>query len=156
MRITSWRIVQTRHLSSAFSGEGAKNFPGRWNERGTPVIYTAGSLSLAVIEMLVHLGDADFLNMYMSIPVSFDDSICSQLAESNLPSDWTVDPAPLSTRAVGTKWISDGMSAVLAVPSAVVHIETIFILNPRHPDFSKITIGDAEEFRLDPRLLKTP
>lgn len=148
--------MQTRHLSSAFSGEGARDYPGRWNERGTPVIYTAGSLSLAAIEMLVHLGHADLLNMYMSIPVSFDDSICTQLALSKLPSDWADDPAPVSTRAVGAKWVSDGKSAVLAVPSAVVHVETIFMLNPRHPDFSRIKIGDAEEFHFDPRLLKTP
>jgi RES domain-containing protein len=108
------------------------------------------------MEMLVHLGYADVLHLYMSIPVSFDDSICSQLAPSHLPPDWAVDPAPSSTRAVGAKWISDEMSAVLAVPSTIVHIETIFILNPRHPDFRKITIGGAEEFRFDPRLQKTP
>lgn len=155
MKITAWRIVQARHLPIAFTGEGAQNYPGRWNLRGTPVVYTAGSLSLASLEILVHLGHAEMLHRYMCIPVSFDDSLCRQLARSDLPPDWAADPAPDSTRTLGARWVADGSSAVLAVPSAIVHIETIFILNPRHPDFRRITIGNASEFRFDPRLLKT-
>ena len=154
MKITAWRIVQACHLSHAFTGAGASYYPGRWNERGTPVIYTAGSLSLAAMEMLVHLGSAEVLNPYMSIPVSFDDGLCRQLSYSDLPSDWVADPAPRSTRAIGAKWIIEEESAVLAVPSAIVHIETVFILNPQHPDFSRIKIGDASEFRFDSRLKK--
>lgn len=152
--VTAWRIVQARHLPTAFTGEGARAYPGRWNERGIPVVYAAGSLSLAALEMLVHLGDAEILNLYMSVPVSFDESLCRQLARSDLPPDWAADPAPSSTRAVGAKWARKAESAVLAVPSAVVHVETVFILNPRHPDFSKVVIGEATEFHFDPRLLR--
>ena len=154
MRIIAWRIVQSRHFSSAFTGEGASGYPGRWNRRGTPVIYMAGSLSLAAMEMLVHIGGTDILNPYISIPVSFDKNLCRQLATSDLPNDWTNDPAPESTRALGAQWIADERSAVLAVPSAIVHIETIFIINPRHPDFPLIKIGDASDFLFDPRLKK--
>jgi len=154
VKITAWRIVQARHLPGAFTGVGARDFPGRWNERGIPVVYMAGSLSLAAMEMLVHLGHADMLNLYLSIPVRFDESFCRRLASSDLPPDWAAYPVPASTRALGTQWATDGLSAVLAVPSAIVPIETVFVLNPRHPDFSKIAIGDAGEFRFDPRLLK--
>jgi len=154
VKITAWRILQARHLPCAFTGQGARDYPGRWNKRGTPVVYTAGSLSLAAMEMLAHLGSADVLNLYMSIPIRFDDSLCRQLAIADLPADWAADPAPASTRAVGEKWANDALSAILAVPSAIIQIETVFILNPVHPDFSKIAIGDASEFRFDPRLLK--
>lgn len=153
--ITSWRIVQPRHLPTAFDGLGAGRYPGRWNERGTPIVYTACSLSLAALEMLVHLPGPNILQRYQSIPVSFDEALCRQLSPKDLPPDWAYDPAPLSTRALGTQWIADASSVVLAVPSAVVPIETIFLLNPRHPDFPDLTIGEARHFQFDPRLLKT-
>ncbi|HPO08548.1 MAG TPA: RES domain-containing protein [bacterium] len=92
MKITAWRIVQARHLPGAFIGVGARDFPGRWNERGIPVVYMAGSLSLAAMEMLVHLGHADMLNLYLSIPVRFDESLCRRLASSDLPPDWAAYP----------------------------------------------------------------
>jgi RES domain-containing protein len=38
------------------------------------------------------------------------------------------------------------------VPSAVVRGERNFLLNPRHPDFVRLTIGAAEPFELDARL----
>jgi RES domain-containing protein len=153
--ITAWRIVQTRHLQTAFDGLGASQYPGRWNERGIPIVYTAGSLSLAALEMLVHLPGPNILQKYQSIPVSFDEALCRQLSPTDLPLDWADDPAPISTRALGAQWIADASSVVLAVPSAVVPIERIFLLNPRHPDFPGLTIGEAQQFQFDPRLLKT-
>ena len=152
MTITAWRIVQVKHMPTAFSGDGARDHPGRWNDRGTPVVYTAGSLSLAAMEMLVHLGSADLLRPYVSIPVTFDERLCVRLDPAGLPADWASCPVPASTRAIGTRWIADAHSPVLAVPSAIVHIETIFLLNPRHPDFSRIVVSGAGEFRFDPRL----
>jgi RES domain-containing protein len=43
-------------------------------------------------------------------------------------------------------------SAVLVVPRAVMQIEEKFLLNPEHPDFTKIRLGKATPFELDPRL----
>ena len=58
MIIRAWRIVQMRFTDRAFEGEGARLFGGRWNRRGTPIIYTAESLSLAMLEILVNLDSA--------------------------------------------------------------------------------------------------
>ena len=55
MSITAWRIVRARFADSAFDGEGARRYGGRWNSRGTRMVYTAGSQALAALEMLVHL-----------------------------------------------------------------------------------------------------
>lgn len=155
MKITAWRIVQPRYLQTAFDGLGASRYPGRWNERGIPIVYTAGSLSLAALEMLVHLPGPNILQKYQSIPVSFDEALCRQLSPTDLPPDWTDDPAPPSTRALGTQWIADVSSVVLAVPSAVVPIELIFLINPHHPEFPELTIGEGRQFHFDPRLRKT-
>jgi RES domain-containing protein len=141
-------------VDTAFSGEGARRYPGRWNERGVPVVYTAASLSLAAMEMLVHLGETGALDRYVSIPIHFDSKLCQRLSPSDLPSDWSTAPAPVSTRTLGTRWAQSRASAVLAVPSCLVPIETVFLLNPLHPDFGKIKVGVTCEFRFDERLFK--
>lgn len=154
MKITAWRIVQAKYLKSAFDGEGAGRFPGRWNHRGTPMVYTAGSLSLAMLEMLVNMDNAQILKAFISIPVTFADDLCKRLTPRQLPPDWASFPIPSKTRDIGTSWAQSMASPVLAAPSAVVQIETNFLLNPLHPEFTKITIGGAQAFSYDPRLVK--
>ena len=51
--MTVWRLA--RAVYPALDGEGARLNGGRWNEPGTPIVYTAGSLSLAALDVLVHL-----------------------------------------------------------------------------------------------------
>jgi RES domain-containing protein len=151
---TAWRIVQAAVEKSAFSGEGAWLYPGRWNSRGTPVVYAAGSRPLAILEILVHLGAPDLLSRYVLIPVTFASGLCRKLSPGELPEDWRADPPPDSTRTLGTAWVTSGASPVLAVPSAVVLGETNYLLNPRHPDFGKLRIGAPEPYRFDIRLRK--
>ena len=152
MNVTAWRIVKTRFAGTAFDGEGARRFGGRWNSKGTPMIYAAGSRALAVLEMLVHLENTDLLKHYRLIPVTFDRTLVKRLDPKALPSNWKRRPAPAGARAVGDAWAAAGESAVLEVPSVVVPGETNFLLNPRHPDFAEILIGAPEPYRLDPRL----
>lgn len=40
---------------------GAIKTGGRWNERGTPALYAASSLSLACLEILVHMRWTDLV-----------------------------------------------------------------------------------------------
>ena len=37
--VVAWRLVRQRHAATAFSGEGARIFEGRWNSAGVPVVY---------------------------------------------------------------------------------------------------------------------
>jgi RES domain-containing protein len=151
--ITAWRIVQERHLATAFSGEGAARHPGRWNERGVPMVYTAATLSLAALEILVHVGSDAVLFAYQCIPVHFDAGLCTQVLASDLPDDWAADPAADSTKAMGTEWVKEASSPILVVPSAVVPLESVYLINPRHVDFPRIVIGRESGFRFDARLL---
>ena len=141
MSIRAWRIVQTRHATQAFDGEGARRFGGRWNLKGTRMVYTAESLSLASLEILVNIDSAVTLGRYVSIPIDFDEQLCKALAGRDLSGDWAGNPAPSSTQKIGTAWTSTRETVVLAVPSAVVHRERNFLLNPEHPDFSSVRIG---------------
>jgi RES domain-containing protein len=150
--LTSWRIAQAKNSMSAFNGEGAKRYPGRWNLKGIPVIYTAGSASLAALELLVHLESADVLDSYVLIPVSYDKKLVKQIEK--LPLNWKDFPAPPDTQLIGNSWAVKKESLILAVPSAIIDIELNFIINPLHPDMGKIKIGDPISFKYDSRLKK--
>lgn len=153
MKICVWRIVRRKHLDAAFSGEGALNFGGRWNNKGTAIVYCSGNLSLAALEMLVHLESVQILNTYLSICVEFDESLILELSTKNLPTDWREDPIPISTMNVGDAWVDEAKSAVLKVPSVVVPGESNYLLNPLHSDFDKLKVSKAEVFEFDKRLV---
>jgi RES domain-containing protein len=148
----AWRIVKARHAATAFSGEGARLYGGRWNSPGVTVVYASESRALAALENLVHL-NPPVTFQYVAIPVEFDGSWVETIARRALPADWTDEPPPPSTKAIGDLWVNEGRSAVLVVPSVIVPGEANFLLNPGHRDFRKIRIGKAERFAFDPRLI---
>ena len=154
MSLTAWRIVKAQQAHQAFSGAGARLYGGRWNPRGIGVVYTAGSLALAALEVLVHLEGAQRMESYVQIPVEFDASLCLNLDLHSLPSDWADNPAPVSTQALGREWVEAEISAVLGVPSAIVPDEMVYLLNPGHADFAGVEMGRPDSFRFDRRLLK--
>ena len=158
-RITAWRITQARYVDDraagggAFSGEGARRYGGRWNSRGTAVAYTAGSRSLALLEILVHAESTRLLGHYVLIPVTFDARFVETLGDDRLPEDWQAHPAPSSTQEIGDAWARSGRSVVLRVPSVILPTEPNFLLNPLHPDFEALEIGQPEALDVDRRFL---
>ena len=152
--IRAWRIVKSRHLADAFSGEGARQYGGRWNSPGTAVVYTAESRALAALELLVHLHTSQILASYSIIPVDFAEQLVRTVEQADLPRTWRAYPSPVENKAIGDAWVAEQRSAVLAVPSAVVDGDRIFLTNPAHPDFRRVTIGQAEPFVFDERVLK--
>jgi RES domain-containing protein len=151
--IRAWRIVKTRYSADAFSGEGARLYGGRWNSSGVAMVYTAGSESLATLELLVHLDNTSVLSSFSICPIDFADSIVEIMDPATLPRDWRQSPPPISLQAVGNDWISRGSSVVLRVPSAVIASEYNYLLNPAHIDFKRLVIGSMELLKLDPRLI---
>jgi len=151
--IVVWRIVKRKYEATAFDGEGASDYGGRWNSPGKRVIYTAGSKSLALLEQLVHL-DSSALSSYVVIPVTFSDALLSEVDILLLPPDWKGHPAPVELRDIGDRWLDSFGSAVLRVPSAIVPDESNYMINPDHPDFSSVEIGASVPFEIDLRLLR--
>ena len=85
MTLHAWRIVKSKLAATAFSGEGARKFGGRWNSPGTPVVYLAGSTSLAILEMLVRLNAPELLKRYAVFEVTFSPDLSHTLNPSSLP-----------------------------------------------------------------------
>lgn len=155
MSVTAWRIVKLKKPPrKAFDGEGARIYGGRWNSKGTPVVYTSGSQSLAALEMLVHLDNADLMDRYVFFEVTIEESLIRELVEADLPGDWRSDPPPANLPKMGDAWVASGVSVALCVPSAIISAERNFLLNPKHPDFEKVGLGKAVPFRYDTRLVK--
>jgi RES domain-containing protein len=152
LTLSTWRITKQKYARSAFGGDGARIYGGRWNSPGTAMIYTAQSQSLAVLEMLVHLDSPDLLKKYVLFQVSIDPSSVIDLSLATLPRNWRADPVPARVQAIGDDWAAGGASAVLRVPSALVPGESNFLLNPRHPDFGKLRIGKPIPFQYDHRI----
>jgi RES domain-containing protein len=154
--VVAWRIVQRKFAKLAFTGEGARLFGGRWNSPGYVVVYTAQSLALAALEILVHVDSDKLLQNYVAIPVTIDPQLITQVDESALPNNWHAYPASKATRTIGDAWISNGVLPVLQVPSTVIPTEFNFLLAPSHKDFRKLRIGKPQRFRFDWRLTNNP
>ncbi len=135
------------------SGNGAKLYGSRWNSAGTPMLYLAGSISLAWLEMLVHLQlqdkSTDFALLYVNISA---DAAIQELQSAKLKKNWQSDPG--YTQFIGDEFVRSKQKSVLKVPSAVVEEEANFLVNPLHPDFKKTEIIKTKIFQFDHRLFK--
>ena len=142
--ITAWRLVREKRAADAFLGEGARLYGGRWNHRGTPMVYVADSKAAHALLRFV----------FFRVEIPDDDIAVESLPPHQIPSNWREEPPPHETKDVGTAWVHSAPSPVLRVPSVIVPIENNYLLNPRHPDFTKIRIGEPEPFSFDPRVWK--
>jgi RES domain-containing protein len=150
----AWRIVQAHVAKRAFTGEGARRYGGRWNNKGVGVVYTSGSISLAILEVLVHIPIYDILEEYVYIPVEFDPKLSTAVNPADLPTNWTQDPSPHAIKQIGDSWVENQDSVILEIPSAIVPTEKNYLINPAHPNFKKLKIGAPTTFDFDPRLIK--
>ena len=150
----AWRIVKKRHAGTAFDGEGARLYGGRWNSPGVAAVYASESRALATLEVLAGLQTNSPLPGYVLIPAEFEDALVVTIELAELPGEWRDNPPPSSTQRIGDRWVARGESAVLRVPSALVPREWNYLFNPGHPDFPSVLVGEQEPLAIDPRLLR--
>jgi RES domain-containing protein len=156
LTVSIWRISKHKYAATAFNGEGARRFGGRWNSKGKSVVYTSATLSLAALETFVHMEIEDAGNMFAYIKADIlEDIRIDRIDISQLPSNWRNIPAPQSLATIGDEWFDSGNTAVLVVPSAVIPVENNYLINSLHPDFSRIQIYEPQPFELDPRMWKS-
>lgn len=149
-----WRLTTARFAKSAFSGDGARLYGGRWNRKGVPLVYTAATQSLAMLEMLVQ--DEPLRARYVMIDVRIPKGVqVDRVRVNDLPANWRSIAARDSLHAIGTDWARKRGAGVLAVPSAVIPAEANYLLNPLHPDFRRIRVGKPQRFETDLRLIRS-
>jgi RES domain-containing protein len=154
--MAGWRIAKLKYAQSIddmMSGEAAYLFGGRWNSRGTRMVYLGSSIAHAAFEILVHTNRSSLIRSYSKLKVSFTAEQLMILDEHSLPRNWA-DPSMYSAVAkFGDAWAESGSSLVLQVPSASLAGETNYLVNPQHPDFGQLQFGELESFSFDQRLL---
>jgi len=135
------------------SGKGAEKSGGRWNSKGTALVYTSASRALCTTEIAVHTPLGNLPLDYKIISIEIPDNIhIQELTAENLPVDWKSIPPARSTQQIGDRFVSEGIFPVVKVPSVVVQDEFNYLINPAHTDSRKITIKSIEPFNFDERL----
>ncbi len=150
----AYRLLRKKYFT-VLSGKGASKSANRWNSKGTEIVYSSESRTLAMAEIAVHLSIATLPGDYAMLEIFIPDGIrITALDEKNLPVGWNTFPHPLSTQKIGDNFIASNSSCILKVPSAVVKGDYNYLINPYHPDFSKIQIINSYDFPIDKRFFK--
>ncbi len=155
-----WRIASdTRdYEADDLSGKGAEITGGRWNDRGTPVVYTSANRALAALETIVHLNAGGLpLNRYL-IEITIPDHVWSAaevVDAASAPVGWDAEPASKTSSDFGTRWARSNASLLLRVPSVIVTEESNVLINPRHPDIVKVTARKVRKWLYDPRTVRS-
>jgi RES domain-containing protein len=146
-----WRIAaETRdYRADDLSGQGAAKFPGRWNDTGQAILYTAPTIAIAVLETASHINDAGLpLNRFL-VEITVPANVWAAriiLDPDQLPVTWSAIPSGQASVTVGAEWHHKQRSAILIVPSVVVPEERIALINPQHPSTSKIAARVVRPF----------
>lgn len=149
-----YRLAKDRFIRD-LTGEGARLYGGRWNRKGTGVLYTAENRSLATVEYLVHLPmtvlPSDLFLAELTIP---DGIGFQEIHPDKLPLRWRDYPAPSELADFGEEWVRRGEALLLRVPSSIVAGEWNFLVNPKHPLFDRVLLDQVVPFDIDRRLLR--
>lgn len=144
-----YRICLAKYAGDLF----ASGIRGRWNVKGSFVIYTAGSRALACLENVVHRSGEGLSDNFRTIVIDIPDDLrIETISADGLPANWQETKSYPVCQPLGHAWYQKRSSPVLRVPSAIIPEEFNYILNTRHPDFSKIKIKATEDFFFDPRI----
>jgi RES domain-containing protein len=107
-------------------------YGGRWNSRGTAVVYLSEHESLAALELFVHTMPLPPTERYLSFQLEWEDKLTEYFPLKNLPTRWNAEPPTFETMQIGDEWIRRGKSVALAVPmiTALPHTVTRFAFAP--------------------------
>lgn len=152
-----FRIEKEKYLQTSLTGIGASMTEGyRWNSFNTRIIYTAETRALATLEVSVHLDlSEDLPNDRYFVEIEIPDIITIQEVKAeDLPEDWNAKPPTLITQTIGDDFVNYNESAILKVPSAIIPQEFNYLINPNHPDSTKIKVLSTTKMNFDSRLKK--
>lgn len=144
-----YRITKAVYADRLIASGGA----ARWNSRNEFVIYTAATRALACLENVVHRSGEGLLENFRVMVIDVPDTLTvDTLPPDTLPANWFDFEQYGACQQIGGEWLRSGRSAVLRVPSAIIANEYNYLLNPAHPDFSRIVLLRTEPFAFDPRI----
>jgi len=138
------------------SGMGAFKNGGRWNSKGTYMLYTSMNSSLAYLENLVHFDESDLpSDLYIvTIEIKNSDKLVYQLTDDEYPAAWQTH-GNLENKIMGDKLMIENKFLAFKVRSAVNPTEFNFLLNPLFPGYhDKIAVNSIQQLNIDSRLAR--
>lgn len=144
-----YRISRREYIND-LSGTGAFLYGGRWNSKGVRALYTSGSVSLAILEIIANLSVEQINTGLYLAELDFPDHLPISPIEQ-LPANWNEHPHNAETVKYGSQFLK-GNGLCLKTPSAIVPTEYNYILNPLHEDFLKIRLLDIRPILIDHRI----
>jgi RES domain-containing protein len=155
--VVLWRIAKETpdYAADDLSGGGAQAVGGRWNRRGTAAVYASTTIALATLETRAHLGGNIGIRNAFLVCTTVPALLWDQrhiVALAGLPRAWMAEPPGAASIDLGDAWLRAQLHAVLLVPSIIVPEELNAVINPAHPDASRITARVVRQSVYDPRL----
>lgn len=137
------------------SGIGAEKYGGRWNNKGTRMVYTAESRALAHLEVAVHVALKSLPKNYYLTSIEVPNGHIVEYDQKRLKGkDWRANPPIEYTQVEGDTFVKGNKGLVLKVPSAIVQGDYNYLINPQHKEFGKIKIIESEPFSFEERLFR--
>jgi RES domain-containing protein len=146
-----WRVSNYQTLD----GVGGLYVSGRWHTKGYPVIYCAANPAAALLETLIHIeiDSEDRPERFHVLKIEGPDTLSQETVKADaLPANWTDDFA--ASQDVGDRWLSEGRSVLLHVPSVLVPETWNILINPRHPQAHLLKITLTYEHPFDSRFFQ--
>lgn len=147
-----YRISKCQYIDD-LSGKGAATYAGRWHSKGTHVLYTAATPSLALLESVVHIPNIITAG-YCMICLEISEDKTLELTTIDLPDNWFVNPPADFLKTYGDRFVRENEFLALKLPSAIMPEESNYLLNPNHSDFKKIKVVSRRTVPIDERLIK--
>lgn len=149
-----YRIAKGKYAAD-LSGTGAEIYGGRWNNKGTKMVYTASSIALAMTEVAVHVPFGLLPVDYVVVSIDVPENSISMITEEDLKDiEWNSHPPSHITQKIGDTFVSQNTDLILKVPSAVVEGDFNFLINLAHHEFSKVQVMAVNPFQFDKRLFR--
>ena len=145
-----YRLCKEQYATK-LDGKGAEMYGGRWNEVGTPMIYTSESRALAILEVLAGIPRQTLPRGFVVVTILLPQKP-KILPLPTLVKDWQTYPPLPATMALGTRWVSERKSLALRVPSALMPEERNILINPHHDLIDTVMIEDVKDYVFDERL----
>ena len=150
-----YRVLRKTCARAPFDGEGAYRYGGRWSSAGTRLSYASEHQYLAMLEYFVHLDvDDPPGDLVLAVAEVPDDLARERVKTSNLPANWRESAAPPELAKLGDEFAQRGENCFLLVPSVLAPNENNCLINPAHPDCTRIVVREVEPLNYDPRMFR--
>lgn len=149
-----WRLDKLSHASTWNSGEGAFQVGGRWNKKGTRVLYGALDPATAILEVAVHQG-------FTALDTTPHVLVCARISDVKLakvlppqafPNPAWLRPGPSSPNQQLFALQEMQLHPILVLPSAVSPHSWNVVIDVDRVG-ARLELVSQEPFALDTRLV---